>query len=147
MKLSKLTRFASISLLLLACSGVSAAELAVIINAKNPSADLTVLEIKQLYLKNNTHWGNGKKVRPAALNYEADIATDFYKSVLSMTVTEVERHWIEVQYGKALKPPVQLDDSEAVIKFVGKFKGAVGFVEVGAVDGHKKVKVLRVISF
>jgi len=147
MKLSKLIKMISVSYLLFSCVSVSAGELAIIINAKNPANGLTALEIKQLYLKNNTHWGYGKKVRPSGYNYEADIATDFYKEVLSMSDTEVERHWIEVQYGKALKPPVQLDDAAAMMKFVGKFKGAIGFVDPSEVAGNPKVKTLLVVSY
>ena len=147
MKLRNMLKAICMSSLYLMTSAANAGELAVIINTKNPAVGLTALEVKQLYLKNNTHWGNGKKVRPSAFNYEADLATQFYKQVLSMTPTEVERHWIELQYGKALKPPVQLDDDEAMIKFVSKFKGAVGFVDAASAAGNPKVKVLLVVRY
>ena len=143
----KLIKIQCLIFLFLICGNATAGEIAIIINEKNPAVDLSDLEIKQLYLKNNTHWKHGKKIRPAAYSYEADIAIEFYSKVLFMTETEVERHWIEVQYGKALKPPVQLDDSSAMLKFIGKFKGSIGFVELNEVANNSKVKVLKVIDY
>ena len=132
---------------LLAASVSYAGELVIIVNAANPVDALTASEAKQYFLKNKARWAFGKKVRPSDYKDEKGMRDAFLTNVLAMNALEVERYWIEQQYARAAKPPTMLDDDTAVVRFVNKFEGAIGFVDRAAVssgsDGVKEVLTLN----
>lgn len=132
---------------LLAASVSYAGELVIIVNAANPVDALTASEAKQYFLKNKARWPFGKKVRPSDYKDEKGMRDVFLSNVLAMNALEVERYWIEQQYARATKPPTMLDDDTAVVRFVNKFEGAIGFVDRGAVNSGSGVKEVLTLNY
>ena len=132
---------------LLAASMSYAGELVIIVNTANPVDALTASEAKQYFLKNKARWPFGKKVRPSDYQDEKGMRDVFLSNVLAMNALEVERYWIEQQYARAEKPPVMLDDDTAVVRFVNKFEGAIGFVDRGAMGSSSGVKEVLTLKY
>ena len=132
---------------LLTASLCHAGELAVIVNASNPVDALSPIEVKQYYLKHKARWAFGKKVRPSDYKDEKGMRDAFLSNVLSMSAQEIERYWIEQQYARAEKPPATLDDDSAVVRFVKKFEGGIGFVDRNSVDDSSGVKEVLTLSY
>jgi hypothetical protein len=130
--------------LALSVSAVAHAEgNAVIINAGNDSSDVGPLRIRRLYLLQSARWSNGEKVKP--VDFAGSAAHDgFLTDVLRMTDDELERHWIELSYQRAVSPAKQLASEEEVLSYVAAEKGAIGFVSAKAARSATGVKVVHV---
>lgn len=133
------------TVLLMALTPVGAAELVVIVNADNPTGVLTAAEVRNYYLKRSSVWGNGEKVRPV------DQGSGLYREAFLVRVLEINeegfvRYWLERQYANADKPPTRVNDDDAVIKFVGALKGAIGFVDKASLSGPEADKVRPVLT-
>jgi ABC-type phosphate transport system substrate-binding protein len=120
-------------------------ELLVVVHSSNPAASLDKSAVKTHYLKQAGEWTDGNKVRP--VDCEGDARQGFIGKVLQMSSKDYERYWLERKYAAAESPPKQVDDDEAVLKYVGASKGAIGFLDSGSLGDNKKVKVVLRIPY
>jgi ABC-type phosphate transport system substrate-binding protein len=122
-----------------------AGELVVIVNKTNPTSAMSRDEVRNHYLKKQSSWRNGEKLRP--VDTEASGLRDaFVRKLLGMSSEELERYWLELKYQKAEAPPKRVDGDGAVIKFVAAFKGGIGFVDAASLDADAKTKVQVVLT-
>jgi len=124
-----------------------AEELAVIVNAANPSSTMDAKAVKAHYLRTLAAWSSGEKVRPVD-HGEAALRAAFVSKVLGMSTTDLERYFLEKQYASADNPPTKAPDDASVIKLVKAFKGGIGFVskEAAAAAGAD-VKVVLTVAY
>ncbi|MBV1877422.1 MAG: hypothetical protein KUG79_07260 [Pseudomonadales bacterium] len=125
----------------------AAGTMVVIINANNPITKLTKAEVKEYFLKKKTRWKTGKKVRSTDNQSNDSMRNSFNEKVLVFSGVELERYWLEQQYQKAQKPPTTLSSDTEALKFVGKFKGAIGFVDQSSVKGNSSVKTVFSVNY
>jgi ABC-type phosphate transport system substrate-binding protein len=132
---------------LLVCPGPSlAGELVVIVNKANPTSAMNKDEVRNHYLKKQSSWSNGEKLRPVDTESSGQRLA-FVHKLLGMTSNEeLERYWLELKYQKAEAPPKRVEGDTAVIKFVSTFKGGIGFVEAASLDAEAKTKVQVVLT-
>ena len=121
-------------------------QVAVIVNRAVPTSSLTTEAIRAYYLKQHKEWPSGEKVRPVQQEGQAHAA--FVGKVLKMSSADYERYWLERKYAAAETPPKLADDDEAVVKFVGALKGAIGYIDAASLDekARSKVKVIYVFT-
>jgi hypothetical protein len=131
--------------LLLAPGAAAAAEMLVIVHASNSAVAADKAAIKAHFLKQKGEWEDGNKVRPA--DQDSELKASFVSKVLGMTPTDYERYWLERKYAAAEAPPKKVDDDEAMLKYVGASKGAIGYIDAESLGDSKKVKVLLRISY
>ena len=126
----------------------SAGELVVIVNAANAASAMDAKQVKTHFLKTTAAWDNGEKVRPVDVSGTSPGRVAFLAKVLGMSGAELERYWIERQYANADNPPSKVADDAAVIKLVGAFKGAVGFIDKASLPASQdQVKVILTVSY
>jgi len=132
---------------LIASRGVSrAGELVVIVNKANPTTAMNNDDVRVHYLKKQSSWSNGEKLRPVDTE-SSELRNVFVRKLLGMASNEeLERYWLELRYQKAEAPPKRVDGDASVIKFVAAFKGGIGFVDAAALDNDAKGKVQVVLS-
>jgi ABC-type phosphate transport system substrate-binding protein len=132
---------------LIAWRGISwAGELVVIVNKANPTTAMTSQDVRTHYLKKQSSWSNGEKLRPVDTE-SSELRNVFVRKLLGMASNEeLERYWLELRYQKAEAPPKRVDGDASVIKFVAAFKGGIGFVDAAALDNDAKGKVQVVLS-
>src|SRR5262245_2970970 len=138
---------ASSWLLLAAPSTTHAEELVIIVNAANPNSSLSAQQVKSYFLKKTGAWQNGEKVRPVDRDGESPERTALLGKILGLSSDELKRYWIERQYANAEQPAASVPDEASVLKFVGFFKGGIGFVTKGALAGAQGVKPVLTLSF
>lgn len=114
-------------------------EMVVIINMKNPVTSLTEKETREYFLQNVDRWKFGKKIRLSDNQNSDKMRESFLQQILRMTPIEIERYWLEQQYSRAKRPPTVLSSNQEVLRFVRKFKGAIGVVDRSAVNDEVKV--------
>lgn len=118
----------------------AAAQVAVIVHPSGHS--VTVAQVAEIFSGATTTWGDGSKVQ---LVDQPETATGraFYQKVVRKPMPMVRAQWTKLALsGQALAPRRVADDA-AVIEFVKRTPGAIGYVNVAALDGSVK-EVARV---
>ena len=129
----------------LTTAAASAEELAVIVHPANTTASLDAKAVKAHFLKTQSAWGSGDRVRPVDQSDTTPKRAAFLAKVLGMSASELERYWLERQYANADSPPAKAPDDATVIRIVKTFKGAIGFVskEAATREGVKTVLIVQ----
>lgn len=113
---------------------------AIIVNPSLPESSLSRQEIGNIYLGKKTTWDNGGRISFAVL--KGDVHDRFLKSYVHKTVSQYNIFWKkQIFTGKGAPPPV-FDSDKAMIEFVAKTPGAIGYVSADAdVETVKKITV------
>ena len=115
--------------------GVSPAEAAgdpivVIVNSSNPVDNLSMGELKKLFLSDRSHWDTGKAVAPVMLAPGAPERTSFLKIICGMNDADLGKYFMQAAFtGKSATPPKEVSSPGAVKAFVASSPGAIGFVK------------------
>src|SRR5262245_37354072 len=112
-------------------------EIAIVVNSDNPSTALSADDVRSYFMKQKSTWPNGEKIRPVDIESDNAARAVFLSRVLKTTSSDLERHWLEIKYRSAESPPKRMSDDDGVLKYVGAFKGGIGFVEASAADKAK----------
>lgn len=135
-------RFMTRSLLLAAAAGLFAAhanaDVAVIVNPKNPAASLTAEQVAALYLGNATTFPAGGPVALADQPEKAGIRGDFYQKATGRSVAQIKATWARLTFTGKGTPPKELKTDADVKAFVAADPKAIGYVDSSAVDGSVK---------
>jgi hypothetical protein len=94
------------------------------------------------FLKKVTTWPDGSAIRPADLPPSSPVRRRFSEDVLRRSVEAVKGYWQQRIFSGRDVPPPELDTDEAMVDYVLKHQGAVGYVSGAAnVDGLKVLSV------
>ena len=92
-----------------------------------------------VFLKEVTRWDGGDTARPVDLKPDTSARRRFSEAVLNRSVAAVKSYWQQRIFSGRGVPPPELESDQAVIEFVTKHRGAVGYVSPGAAIGNAKV--------
>ena len=108
----------------------------VIVNAANPTTNLSVGELKKLFLSDRSRWETGKAVAPVMVTAGAPERTSFLKLVCGMNDADFGKYFLQAAFtGKSATAPKEVSSSAAVKTFVAVSQGAIGFVKAGDFHG------------
>jgi ABC-type phosphate transport system substrate-binding protein len=120
----------------------------VIVNSANPVDNLSVNDLKKLFLSDRSRWDTGKAIAPVMVAAGAPERTAFLKIVCGMNDADFSKYFMQAAFtGKSATPPKEVSSSSAVKSFVASSPGAIGFVKAadfhgdGSDGGVKSVKV------
>lgn len=108
------------------------AEFRVIVHPSNSERALGREALGDMFLKKVTRWSDGEAVRPVDLRAESPVRQRFSAEVLKRSVGAVRSYWQQRIFSGRDVPPPELDSEDAVIAFVARFPGAVGYVSRSA---------------
>jgi ABC-type phosphate transport system substrate-binding protein len=118
----------------------SAGEFVIIVNKKNPATGVTSEFLSDAFLKKTVEWQHGVSLRPADQRLESPIRHVFAKTVLKRTVAAVRNYWQQRIFSGREVPPPEFDSDAAVIHYVQKHEGGVGYVSPSAtLEGVKVI--------
>ncbi|MDF3069573.1 MAG: hypothetical protein K0R38_5174 [Polyangiaceae bacterium] len=80
------------------------------------------------FLKKTTRWPEGEIVRPVDQRAASEVRKAFSHGVLRRSVGAVRSYWQQRIFSGRDVPPPEVDSDEAVVTFVSKYPGAVGYV-------------------
>ncbi|MBL7647623.1 MAG: hypothetical protein JNK74_15660 [Candidatus Hydrogenedentes bacterium] len=115
-----------------------APRIAVVTHVENETASITRTELARMFRKTQTEWEDGEHCIPID-QAGGDIRTAFGRIVLEQTPDEWKRYWIQQTMTGNARPPIALDGSETVKKYVRKLKGAVAYIYESEVDDTVRV--------
>jgi ABC-type phosphate transport system substrate-binding protein len=117
--------------------------LAIVVHRSNPVEELSLSELRSLFLGERQRWPNGRRItlvlqEPGQPEREAAL-----QLIYRMSEAELNHHFLRAVYrGQAFSAPKTLSSSDRVVRFVFNVPGAIGCVPAREVDSS--VKVLRV---
>lgn len=111
---------------------------AIIVNKNNPLNEVSLSELKQIFLAQRTTFQNGQSIELAEF---AKIKPEFYNQLLGWTVLKVKKHWMGLIFsGMHSSAPKEFKLASELVEYIQNNEGAIGFVDVSEVD--KRVKTL-----
>jgi ABC-type phosphate transport system substrate-binding protein len=123
--------------LLLSClagAPARAADLVVIVSARNPVTALRAEQVAAIFLGQSVRFPDGTEAVPYDLRLGAPIRDEFYAHVTNKTPALLKAHWSKMVFTGRGQPPAELHDSTAVRRKVADDPEAIGYIERGALD-------------
>jgi ABC-type phosphate transport system substrate-binding protein len=113
----------------------------VVVHPRNPQTSLDRRFLSQVFLRKTVTWPHGDSIRPVDLPPDAPARRNFTEQIHSRSVAAVKSYWQQVIFSGRGLPPPELATDEAVIRFVSRNPGAVGYV-----SGNADVRTVKVLA-
>lgn len=111
--------------------------IAVIVSPNTPIVNLSLDQLRRIYLGSTTTIANDGSVILVEHPPEREA---FYRAALGMSEDRVKRHWIRVVFaGDDAAPPREIEESGAVNQYVAGHHGAIAFLSESAVQQDVKI--------
>jgi hypothetical protein len=112
-------------------------QVALVVNRKNPVANLTLEQLRRLYLGTSKTFPGG--IRVTLIEFPV-LRVRFYRTLLGMTDDQLKRHWMAIVFaGEGTSPPKEIAGPDDLRRFVAEHAGALAFLPLVDVDGSVKV--------
>lgn len=116
--------------------------IAVVTHVENDTPALTRAELARMFRKTQTEWPDGERCIPIDQVGGSEIRAEFGRVVLEETPDEWKRYWMQQTMTGNARPPIALDSSDTVKKYLQKLRGAVAYIYLSEVD--ETVRVLSI---
>jgi phosphate transport system substrate-binding protein len=117
--------------------------LAIVVNQSNPVNDLSLPEVRKVFLGERTHWPNGRRITLVMIEPGRPERAAILRELYHMSESELNRHFLHGLFtGQVLVSPKTLNTPVGVCKFVFNVPGAIGYLRASDVDDS--VRVIRV---
>jgi ABC-type phosphate transport system substrate-binding protein len=117
--------------------------LAIVVNKANPMDDLSMAELRRVFLGERGHWPNGRRITLVMLDPGWQERDEVLSNIYHMDETQFKNHFLRGLFtGEVLVSPKTLSTPEGVRKFVFNVPGAIGYLRASDVD--KTIKVIRI---
>ncbi len=117
----------------------------VIVHPSNPLRALGLGRsfLRSVYLRKTTTWPNGETIRPVGLGKRFLARERFAREVLNKSPAQLRSYWNQQIFSGKGVPPPELDTEAAVIQYVTRNRGAVGFLPASADPGEAVVVTIK----
>lgn len=132
------------ALLALACAYAGAAELVVIVSAKNPVSALRADQVADIFLAQTGRFAGGDEAMALDLPVGSPLRDEFYSKVAAKSPALMKAYWTKMVFTGRGQPPRELPNSAAVRKMVAENPSMIGYIDRSALDASvKTVLVVR----
>ncbi len=126
-----------------AARGEGGAGYRIIVHPDHPQSDYDRRLISHAFLKKVTSWPHGRAIYAVDLPSASAIRHRFTEGVLDRSVAAVRSYWQQLIFSGRAVPPPELDSESAVVTYVLKVPGAIGYVSDVTDVRNAKVLLLR----
>ncbi|MBL4868277.1 MAG: hypothetical protein JKY67_18075 [Pseudomonadales bacterium] len=123
---------------------ISVADIALVVHIDNPLVSLSADEIKGIYKVRRLRFPDSS---PIILSYQPDtleITQQFFQRVLGRPMSQHSRFWATRVFSGRMLRPVKLMNDQAVIEWVSKNKGGIGYIDnANLSDAVKKIATIE----
>ncbi|HLV86409.1 MAG TPA: hypothetical protein VKV39_05480 [Candidatus Sulfotelmatobacter sp.] len=117
--------------------------LAIVVNQSNPLNELSLSDLRSVFLGERSHWPNGRRITLVMMEPGLPERDAVLHEVCRMTEPDFRRRFLQgLLTGEVLVSPKTLASPVGVRKFVFNVPGAIGYLRPADVDGS--VKILRI---
>src|ERR1700674_1390080 len=118
-------------------------DLVIIINKSNPVDDISLANLRKIFLAEQKYWPNGRRVTVVMREPGQTERAAVLRQVYRMSSSDYARYFMHAEFtGEGQGVPKSLSSAAGVRKFVYNVPGAIGYVRADEVDGS--IKVARV---
>ena len=128
---------------LLAVPACANDEIAVIVAQDAPAAAIETVALRNIYLKKLFVDGRGQEFIPLNLPPDHPLRVAFSQALFNKSAQSMQDYWNQ-RYFQGIAPPYVLSSQTAVLQFVAKTPGAIGYVATCRLTPH--VKALLYLS-
>lgn len=123
---------------LLLARPAAAEELLIIANPSVLSGPLTAQQIAAIYLLRTTTWPDGSRIIPVNREATSETRASFTSGVLRQDNASLVTYWNEMHFMGKL-PPVVQESEPAVLAFIQKVPGSIGYISASTAPIDVKV--------
>jgi ABC-type phosphate transport system substrate-binding protein len=106
----------------------------VVSNEQNPAElNLSAKNLNLIFWRKQLFWPQGVPIKPVNLRSQDPLRIQFSEATLGSTPEAQIDYW-NGQYFNGILPPYSVDSEEAVLRYIAKTKGAIGYVNACNVD-------------
>lgn len=113
--------------------------IAVITHPESEIQSLSRSELARMFKKAQTEWSDGTRCIPIDQLAGSEIRADFSRLVLREGLDDIKRFWMQQTMTGSARPPIALENSDTIKKYVAKLPGAVAYVYLDEVDENTRV--------
>jgi ABC-type phosphate transport system substrate-binding protein len=119
-------------------------ELAVIVNSSSvDTAD--VATVRRVFLARQQNWRNGQRAHPVNLPASSELRSVFSQRVLERSARSLANYWNDLYFHGTQPPPV-LESERAVILYVQRTPGSIGYVSLPVAQAASEIKIIFVLQ-
>ncbi len=115
-------------------------EIVLIVHKDEPVESLSQDQLKKMYLGKIQLWHEAK-VRPAYIKGNGYNQL-FFEEMIGMSYIRFQRHWLRKTFSGSGSAPEVFLFAEAMIEFVGKTPGAIGFIPASEAQRLERCKIV-----
>jgi ABC-type phosphate transport system substrate-binding protein len=131
-----LTRCAMVLLALMWLDPASASDEIIIIVARDaPDYSINRVMLRDIYLKKIFLDDNGRPIVPVNLPPENPLRLSLAETLFNKSARQLQDYWNQ-RYFQGVAPPHVLSSQEAVVQFVAKTPGAIGYIAACRLDAR-----------
>jgi ABC-type phosphate transport system substrate-binding protein len=126
----------------LATSPPKQESLAIVVNQSNPVSDLSLAELRAVFMGERSHWPNGRRITLVMMEQGQPEREAILREICRLSEADFRRRILQGLFtGEVLVSPKTLATPVGVRKFVFNVPGAIGYLRPEDVDAS--VKVIR----
>jgi ABC-type phosphate transport system substrate-binding protein len=119
--------------------------LGIVVNRSNPVENLSFAELRKIFLGEQSHWSNGRRITVVMLEPGKQERQAILAQIYRMDDKDFNKHFVQGMFtGEIHAAPKTLATPAEVLKFVLNVPGAIGYVRVAEAD--ESVKVVHIDS-
>ncbi|MCC6752246.1 MAG: hypothetical protein IT371_31650 [Deltaproteobacteria bacterium] len=118
------------------------AHLAVVVHPVNPLKELSLAQLKDIFLKTRTQWGLDRAIVVFNAEPLSPLRLSFDKQVLGLSGQAAASYWIDRRIRGLGMPPKSVGAPSLLVRIVARQRDAIGYVPLDKVAAG--VKVLRI---
>jgi len=123
--------------------GAAMEPLVIVVNRSNPVNDLSLAELRRIFLGNRSYWTNGRRITLVMRDPGEPERKIILNDVCGMSEEQLKNHFLHGLFtGEILVSPKILSTPAGVRKFIFNVPGAIGYLRVSDLDDS--VKVVRI---
>ena len=117
--------------------------LVIVVNRSNPVDNLSLTELRKIFLGNRSHWADGRRITLVMRDPGEPERKTLLHDVCGMSEEQLKNHFLHGLYtGEILVSPKTLSTPAGVRKFIFNVPGAIGYLRISDLDNS--VKTVRV---
>lgn len=122
-------------------AGAAQYRFVLVANRSVPVDSLERSEVAAIFLSQNAHWDDGSAVKPVTLR-TSDVREEFAQVVHGKDDLALRKHWQRQIFTGRGTPPPERPNDEAILDYVARNPGAIGYVSSGAKIDTSAVKIV-----
>ncbi len=126
-------------------SSLSFAEILIIANKDVPETALRQQEVQEIFLGKRVQWSNNSRIRFVTVG-DSEVHGMFLKQYVNLSEADWKIYWKRMVFTGRGLPPETIPTEAELIAFVGKTKGALGYVSSDGLPDKTEKDAVKIID-